>query len=65
MGCRSCIQLWRSSWQFGDHWTIERMKRFGVDRLGMLAKGVAENLSDELDYKSPRHKRTENSKHIF
>jgi len=41
------------------------MKRFGVDRLGMLAKAVAENLSDELDYKSPRHKRTENSKHIF
>ena len=40
------------------------MKRFGVDRLGTLVKGVAEKLSDELDYMSPRQKRTEKIKRI-
>jgi IclR family acetate operon transcriptional repressor len=45
---------------------IERMKRFGVDRLGTLVKGVAEKLSDELDSfsRSPRQNRTEKIKRI-
>jgi IclR family transcriptional regulator, acetate operon repressor len=45
---------------------IERMKRFGVDRLGTLVKGVAGKLSDELDYlsSSSRQKRTERIKRI-
>jgi IclR family acetate operon transcriptional repressor len=43
---------------------IERMKRFGVDRLGVLVKGVAGELSDELDYTNPRNKRREKLKRI-
>ena len=44
---------------------IERMKRSGIDRLGMLVKGVADKLSDELDYRNPRQKRTEKIKRVI
>jgi IclR family acetate operon transcriptional repressor len=43
---------------------MERMKRFGIDRLGMLVKGIANKLSDELDYVSSGQKRTERIKNI-
>jgi DNA-binding IclR family transcriptional regulator len=43
---------------------MERMKRFGIDRLGMLVKGIANKLSDELDYASSGQKRTERIKNI-